>query len=1197
MTDLQRILSAKSPMTLAGAPAGFLPWLAADLARAAKGRAVFVAPDEAAMRALADAAGYFAPELEVLAFPAWDCLPYDRSSPSLRSTAERLATLHALQRKADKPQLLVTTVNAATQRTLTPFRIRQLVARLAPGERIDLDRLAALLLANGYQRTDAVADAGEFAVRGGIVDLFPSGESEGLRLDFFGDEIESVRRFDPGTQRTTGRADAGFTLLPASETLLDEESVKRFRARYREKFGATATGDPLYQAVSDGRRLAGIDHWLPLFEERLATLFDHLSPDDLIVRDAHDAGAADARFEAVADYYENRRRAQSSDPGSYRPLEPESLYLTRDEWEALIADRPLHLATPFHEPESATVLDFGVDSARDFAPERSQNANVYEAVVDHIAGLRRAKKKVVLASYSVGARDRLKGLLADHGLRKAVEVDTWQEALGASTPLPGREGTGVGTRGEATRPVSADDGEPDGSLPTPSPSLPGRGGIVALAVLPLDHGFTTGDLALLTEQDMLGDRLVRRRKRRKSADAFLNELATLTPGDLVVHADHGIGRYEGLTQIPVGTSPHDCVALEYAGGDKLYIPVENLDILSRYGSGADGVVLDRLGGEAWQRRKSRMKERIREIAGELIRVAAERALHPGTVIEPDTSYAAFADRFPYEETEDQDRAIADVFADLEAGKPMDRLVCGDVGFGKTEVALRAAFAAAMAGLQVALICPTTLLARQHFNTFVERFRGFPIEIGRLSRLVPPREAKETKERLKTGQVDIVIGTHAILAKGIEFRNLGLVIVDEEQRFGVTHKERLKALRADVHVLTLTATPIPRTLQMAMSGLRELSVIQTPPVDRLAVRTYVMPWDPVVIREALLREHYRGGQTYFVAPRIADLPDLEQYLRDEVPEVRFVTAHGQMPPTEVEEKMSAFYDRKYDVLLSTTIVESGLDIPSANTLIVSRADRFGLAQLYQLRGRVGRAKTRAYSYFTTPESRTVTETADKRLQVLANLESLGAGFQLASHDLDIRGAGNLLGDEQSGHIKEVGFELYQSMLEEAILEAKSGGRLKPADEFSPQINVDAPIMIPDDYVPDLDLRMGLYRRMNEFEKAEEIEPFAAELIDRFGKLPAETDNLLKVIEVKLNCRRAMVAKLDVGPKGALVHFHNDQFPDLEGLIAYVQRLKGSAKLRPDSKLVVTRAWPDAASRINGAVQLSRGLARILAAEAA
>jgi transcription-repair coupling factor (superfamily II helicase) len=1146
VSDLQKILTATRPMTLAGVPQGFMPWLAADLARAAKGRAVFVSPDEAAMRALADAAHYFAPELEILAFPAWDCLPYDRSSPSLRATSERLATLHALQRRAAGPQLLVTTVNAATQRTLTPFRIRQLVARLAPGEAIDRDRLAALLQANGYGRTETVRDPGEFAVRGGLVDLFPAGEEQALRLDFFGDEIESVRRFDPVSQRSIDKVD-GFTLLPASETLLDPDSVKRFRSGYRELFGAAATGDPLYQAVSDGRRIAGIDHWLPLFEERLATLFDHLADGDLIVRDPGDAGAAEARFEAVADYYDNRTRAQSNDPGSYRPLAPETLYLARDEWEALAAERPLHLVTPFHQPAGDHVVDFGVAPPRDFGPERAQGANLYTAVAEHVASLK--GKKVVLASYSAGSRERLSGLLAEHGLGKAVAVETWQEALAAKA--------------------------------------------TALAIIPLDHGFTGADVALLTEQDMLGDRLVRRRKRRQGADAFLAELATLSPGDLVVHADHGIGRYEGLTQIPVRKAPHDCVALTYAGGDKLYVPVENIDILSRYGSESEGVPLDRLGGEAWQRRKSRMKERIRAIAGDLIKVAAERALRPGALIEPDTGYAAFADRFPYEETDDQDRAIAEVMADLGAGKPMDRLVCGDVGFGKTEVALRAAFAAAMAGYQVALIAPTTLLARQHFTTFKERFQGFPIEIGRLSRLVPAAEARATKEGIRAGKVDIVIGTHAILSKSVEFKKLGLVIVDEEQHFGVTHKERLKTLRADVHVLTLTATPIPRTLQMALSGLRELSVIQTPPVDRLAVRTYVMPWDPVVAREALLREHYRGGQSFFVVPRIKDLPDIEKYLREEVPEVRYVVAHGQMAPTEVEERIGAFYDRKYEVLLSTTIIESGLDIPSANTLIVHRADRYGLAQLYQLRGRVGRAKIRAYSYFTTPANRLLTETADKRLQVLAALDSLGAGFQLATHDLDIRGAGNLLGDEQSGHIKEVGFELYQSMLEEAILEAKAGGLEARAETFSPQISVDAPILLPEAYVPDLDLRMGLYRRMNEFESPADIDPFAAELIDRFGPLPRETENLLKVIEIKMNCRTAMVAKLDLGPRGALVSFYNDSFPDLPGLLAYVDRLKGVAKLRPDSKLVITRSWDDPEARLNGALQLSKGLAKILA----
>ncbi|WP_448664840.1 transcription-repair coupling factor [Sphingomonas sp. CJ20] len=1148
MPDLKSILAASRPLTLAGAPTGFLPWMLADLTRAA-GVTVFIAPDEAALRAIAATAPYFAPDLEVLSYPAWDCLPYDRASPTLRVMAERLATLHALQAKGDKPRLLVTTVNAATQRTLTPFRIRQLVARLAPGERIGLDKLAVLLQANGYHRVETVNDAGEFAVRGGLVDLFPSGAEQALRLDFFGDEIESVRTFDPQDQRTTGRVD-GFTLLPASEALLDEDSIKRFRSRYRDKFGANATGDPLYQAISDGRRLAGMEHWLPLFEDRLATLFDHLPGGSVIVRDVATHGAGQQRFEAIADYQQNRVRAESTAPGSYRPLDADALYLSPDEWTALQDAAPVHTATPFHEPESATVLDFGVDGPRDFAPERAAGTNVYEAVVAHIAKLRKAGQKPVLASYSGGARERLRGLLEDHGLKGAVPADSWQQALGA-----------------------ADKG-------------------VALVVLPLDHGFTAPDVAVLTEQDMLGDRLVRRSKRRKNTDAFLQELATLSPGDLVVHVDHGIGRYEGLTQIPVQKAPHDCVALTYAGGDKLFVPVENLEVLTRYGAGEEGAALDKLGGEAWQRRKSRMKERIREIAGELIATAAQRAVRPGEVLEPDAGgYPAFVDRFPYEETDDQDRAINDVLQDLAAGRPMDRLIVGDVGFGKTEVALRAAFVAAMAGLQVAVVCPTTLLARQHHRNFVERFQGFPLEIGRLSRLVPAAEAKAVKEGLATGTIDIVVGTHAILSKTVDFKRLGLVIVDEEQRFGVTHKERLKGMKADVHVLTLTATPIPRTLQMAMSGLRELSVIQTPPVDRLAVRTYVMPWDPVVLREALLREHYRGGQAYFVTPRISDLPDIEKFLAQDVPEISYVVAHGQMSPTEVEERMSAFYDRRYDLLVSTTIIESGLDIPSANTLIVNRADKFGLAQLYQIRGRVGRSKTRAYAYMTTPPERQMTEAADKRLKVLSDLESLGAGFQLASHDLDIRGAGNLLGDEQSGHIKEVGYELYQSMLEEAIMDAKAGGiRDERPKDLSPQITVDAPILIPEDYVPDLDLRMGLYRRLNDIEDSDGIESFAAEMIDRFGKLPDATENLMRLIEAKLNAKKACIAKIDVGPKGALVTFHEDKFPNVAGLMAYVERLDGTARLRPDMKLVVTREWNNPRSRLNAALQISRGLAK-------
>ncbi|MEQ9663689.1 MAG: transcription-repair coupling factor [Parasphingopyxis sp.] len=1149
MTDLSPLLSAAAPMTLASAPQGFLPLLMSDLARLAAGRgarAVYVASDDNAMRALADAARWFAPDIDIIAFPAWDCLPYDRASPSLRIMAERLAALHALGTEPERPQLLVTTVNAATQRTLTPFRLRQLAATLAPGERIEFDKLIMLLQGQGYVRTDTVADAGEFAVRGSIIDLFPSGEEEGLRLDFFGDEIETVRRFDPTDQRTTGNVER-FDLLPASEALLEEDTIRRFRTGYRELFGATATGDPLYQAISEGRRLAGMEHWLPLFEERLDTLFDHLGDEAVIVRDHGTPAAAEARFGAIEDYFGNRKAALGGDPGSFRPLDPETLYLPADDWATRIERRPLHIASPFREPDNDHVVDFGAQAARDFAPERKGDANVYRAIADHVAELRQSGKKVVLGSYSEGARNRFSGLMAEHGLQVEHGANSWSDAQSHD---------------------------------------------LSHAIVPLDHGFTAGNIAVFTEQDMLGDRLRRRTRRKKDADAFLNELATLSPGDFVVHTEHGIGRYEGLISIPVGDAPHDCVALEYAGGDKLYVPVENLDVLSRYGASEGMVSLDRLGGEGWQRRKAKMKDRIHEIAGELIATAAKRALREAESALPDSDYAQFVDRFPYAETDDQERAIGDVVADLGKGKPMDRLVCGDVGFGKTEVALRAAYVAAMSGMQVAIVCPTTLLARQHYTNFTERFAGFPVEIGRLSRLVPAAEAKATREGLASGNVDIVIGTHAILAKSVDFKRLGLVIVDEEQHFGVTHKERLKALKADVHVLTLTATPIPRTLQMAMSGLRELSVIQTPPIDRLAVRTYVMPWDPVVLREALLREHYRGGQSFFVAPRIADLPEIEEYLREHVPEISFVIAHGQMPPTQVEERMSAFYDRKYDVLLSTTIVESGLDIPSANTLIIHRADMFGLAQLYQLRGRVGRSKERAYAYMTTPANRVVTEAAQKRLSVLSDLETLGAGFQLASHDLDQRGAGNLLGDEQSGHIKEVGFELYQSMLEDAIVAAKAGdaGIEASSRDLSPQISVDAPILIPEDYVPDLDLRMALYRRMNGLEDRQEVEAFAAELIDRFGKLPLPTENLLRVIEAKLNAKKANVAKIDAGPRGALVTFFQDRVPDPAGLIAYVERIGKTARLRPDHKLVITRNWGDPQARLNGILQLSKGLSK-------
>ncbi len=1148
MPDLSRILKASASLTLSGIARGAQPLVLSDLARAASRRAVFIAPDANSMRAIADAAIYFAPELEVLQFPAWDCLPYDRASPALSVSAQRLSALHRLQAKGAN-QLLVTSANAVTQRVLSPFRIRESVRELKAGVEIGHGSLTALLQRQGYNRTDTVVDAGEFAVRGSIFDVYPSGLDGGLRLDFFGDELESLRVFDTDTQLTE-RTVEEHLLLPASEVLLDEDSIKRFRTRYREMFGANATQDPLYQAVSEGRRLAGMEHWLPLFEDKLVTVFDHLG-DDVTVIDAAAIGAADERLKDVADYHKQRTATAGQDSGSYRPLETDALYLTEGELGAILAERPVHRASHFAEPESAATIDFGFKAARDFAPERARGENPYEIAAKYL-GRRATESKAIFAAYSMGSRSRIASILEEAGTTVRL-ADDWQEA----------------------------------------PGLAAKNQPVAL-VLPLETGFANDELELVTEQDLLGDRLVRRKKKRKSADAFLAEISALAPGDLIVHMDHGIGRYEGLQSIPVGKSPHDCVQLSYAGGDKLYIPVENLDVLSRFGSESDTVPLDRLGGEAWQRRKSGLKERIREIAHELLRTAAARSLRKAPVLEPEkSSYDQFVEKFPWEETDDQDAAIDDVLRDLATGRPMDRLVCGDVGFGKTEVALRAAFIAAMEGQQVAVVAPTTLLARQHYTNFVERFNGFPLKIGRLSRLVPAKEARETREGIESGHVDIVIGTHAILSKHVNFNNLGLVIVDEEQRFGVTHKERLKQLRADVHVLTLTATPIPRTLQMAMSGLRELSTIQTPPVDRLAVRTYVSEWDDMIMREALLREHHRGGQSFIVVPRIADMAAVEDWLREHAPEIKAITAHGQMTPTEVEDRMGAFYEGKYDVLLSTTIVESGIDIPSANTIIIHRADRFGLAQLYQLRGRVGRAKLRAYAYLTYPADTQVSEVAEKRLKILGDLDSLGAGFQLASHDLDLRGAGNLLGDEQSGHIREVGFELYQSMLEDAIVAAKAGdaGLEKDTTGLSPQITVDAPIMIPEGYVPDLAVRMALYRRLNQVEGKAELEALAAEMIDRFGPLPDSTANLVKLIEIKSQAIEAHIAKIDLGPKGALVTFHKNDFPDGPGLIAYVDRLKGTAKLRPDMKLVVTRSWGDPQSRLNGLFQLTKGLSGI------
>ena len=972
-----------------------------------------------------------------------------------------------------------------------------------------------------------------------------------MRFDFFGDSLESIRSFDAETQRTLLDM-RSLDLVPISEFQLVTETIRRFRMAYTAQFGAPGPDDALYQAVSEGRRYPGMEHWLPLFQERMDTLFDYLG-DAPIAIEPQGEDAARERFKQIADYYDARRDALEHPGGGavYKPLPPDRLYLTEEEWHKCLGEGALTRFTPFAVPEAEGVFDADARRGRDFAPERNDaKVNVFEALVAHVHALQSQRKKVVITLWSEGSRDRMASMLRDHKLSNVTSVNAWRTVQ--ATP-----------RNEAM-----------------------------LAVLGMESGFETADVAVISEQDILGDRLVRPRKATRKLDNFISEVTSFATGDIVVHVEHGIGRFVGLQTLDVAGAPHDCLELHYAADTKLFLPVENIELLSRYGSDQTNVELDRLGGTGWQTRKAKLKNRIREIAGELIKIAAERMLHEAPKLPVQAGlYDEFCARFPYDETEDQLGAIQSTLKDLEIGRPMDRLICGDVGFGKTEVALRAAFAVALEGKQVAVVVPTTLLARQHTKTFSDRFKGFPVKVAQASRLIPAKELTQVKKELTDGSIDIVVGTHALLGKAIKFRDLGLLIVDEEQHFGVSHKERLKQLRAEVHVLTLSATPIPRTLQLALTGVRELSIIASPPVDRLAVRTFVAPHDPLMIREALLRERYRGGQAFYVVPRIEDLAGVKDFLDKNVPEMKVAVAHGQMPPTVIEDLIGAFYDGKYDILLSTTIIESGLDIPNANTLIVHRADMFGLAQLYQLRGRVGRSKLRAYALFTLPAQQKITAQAEKRLTVLQSLETLGAGFQLASHDLDIRGAGNLLGEEQSGHIKEVGFELYQSMLEEAIINLKAGVAEPAADRWSPQITIGMPVLIPEDYVSDLPVRLSLYRRLADLETDDAIDNFAAELRDRFGVLPDEVRYLFKVAAIKAYCRRANVEKVDAGPKGAVIAFRDNSFAQPDRLVAFIRQHGQAARVRPDMKVVFFQDWETPEDRLTGTTDILRQLAHL------
>jgi transcription-repair coupling factor (superfamily II helicase) len=1152
---------------ISGAPEGLDARIVSD--EVAQGHdIIFIARDDVGLARFVQNIEFFAPDIKCFKFPAWDCLPYDRVSPRNDIVSTRIDTLcRLLNPKLDKKgRILATTVSSFLQRVPARSNFHDSRFDAMVGELIDPIALTRFLDGSGYARVDTVMEPGEYAVRGGIIDAYPSGSETPFRLDFFGDELERLRSFDPITQRSKGEnveQIKGLTFRPVSEVVLTTKTIENFRSNYRTTFGRAGDDDPLYTAISAGQRYIGMEHWLPLFYEKLEMLTDYM-PDAAVFLDHQAEEARDGRLDLVHEYFSARQifnESKSAASGSiggapYYPINPETLYLDETHWEDALVGRRVGYLSPFAAPENVrNYVDAGGHGGKNFSDVRIQpDVSVYDAVCEYVKTEIRSGQRVLIAAYSDGSLDRLRNVLGEHGLLETVVVGNWQDAMAQDLRL------------------------------------------CVFNLLELDRGFRMEGLTLLTEQDILGDRMIRPARHRIKAENFIAEASSLAEGDMVVHMEHGIGQFDGLEAIQVGGAPHDCLRLIYSGGDKLFLPVENIEVISRYGSEDAGAHLDRLGGAAWQARKSKMKARIRVMADKLIAVAAAREVRKTDQLAvPEGVYDEFCARFAFSETEDQARAIADTLCDLASGQPVDRLVCGDVGFGKTEVAMRAAFVTAMSGKQVAIVVPTTLLARQHYRNFVERFEGFPVRIAQLSRMVPAKQANTTKAEMKVGKVDVVVGTHALIAKDVGFQNLGLLIIDEEQHFGVSHKERLKQIKADVHVLTLTATPIPRTLQLALSGIREMSLIATPPVDRLAVRTFVMPFDPVVIREAILRERFRGGQTFFVCPRLADIAVVEDQLLALLPEVKIGIAHGRLSPTELEGVIGQFYEGTFDVLLSTNIVESGLDLPSVNTMIIYRADMFGLAQLYQLRGRVGRSKTRAYAYLTLPPKKTLTKTATRRLEVMQTLDQLGAGFSLASHDLDIRGAGNLLGDEQTGHIREVGVELYQQMLEEAVAEARGiEDSTLSDDEWSPQISTGVPVLIPDYYVTDLSVRMGLYRRLAWLHDQSDIDGFGAELIDRFGPIPDEAENLIKTISLKNLCKKAGIEKVDAGPKGAVVAFRNSDFANLGGLVQFLTDQKGTAKLRPDHKLVFMRSWGSSADRFEGVRYLVGELAKVAAA---
>ena len=1085
-------------------------------------------------------------QLEILSFSSWDCLPYDRVSPKPNIIATRINCLHKLSKnKSNKKTLIISTIKAVLQKTVPLSLIKNLGFKIEVGDEVSIDLLAQSLIDNGFSRQSIASGISEFAIRGNIVDIITANNQIaddliGYRLDFFGDYVEGIKVFDPLTQITSNKINK-VNLLPTAEVNLSAKSISNFRNNYRALFGVPHE-DMMYNAVCEGRSYAGLEHFMSLFyEQPLSNIFEYLSHPQISFSNSIVA-AKNERLKIIAEYYQARVESvkESKTSGAiYNPLPVEHLYLSGEEFENELNKNLIINFSTSKEIciDTGRIIDLQIKPIPDFAlASRANKINTFELFKNFLQAEFK-DHRIILFCFSLGSLERLRKILLDHDINSKI-IENAADKLAKNQ--------------------------------------------IGLSVLPISNGFYTSDLIMIGESSLLGEK-VGRQSSKKSAERILSEGITLQIGELVVHRYHGIGKFDGLHNIETVGIKNDFLKILYFGSDVLFVPVEDINLITRYGSENALIELDKLSNNSWQNRREKVRKKIKIAAEELIKIAAERQIRKAPIlIPPLMEYEEFKARFGFEETVDQLKAICEVEEDLQKGSPMDRLVCGDVGFGKTEVAIRAAFIAAAnetGKYQVAIITPTTLLCRQHYHNFINRFKDTDIKVAQLSRMVSTGEAKKIKQDLTDGKIDIVIGTHALLNKNIKFKKLGLMIVDEEQHFGVIQKERLKELRSEVHILTLSATPIPRTLQMSLSGVKELSIIATAPVDRMAVRNYVMPYDSVIVREAILREHQRGGRIFFVVPRIQDLNQLHDKLARQIPEVKIEVAHGQMSPDALDKIMNDFYDGKFDVLLSTTIIESGIDISAANTMIIYKSEHFGLAQLYQLRGRVGRGKLRGYCYFTTKVNQ-ISEIAKRKLAVIQSLDTLGAGFSIASHDMDIRGSGNILGDEQSGHIRETGAELYQSMLLEAIKQLKSGAKLNHnkieefiEEDYSIQIKLRISLLIPETYIEDLSTRMQFYKRIANIESKEQQEQISIEIIDRFGKLPVEIENLLQVAYLKNLCRKANIEKLENNSQGILISFRNNHFVNSEKLLELVFSSKNHIKLQGNKVLFLTISKSD------------------------